>query len=83
MEEICEGVIERVKGDRGLVWRNKEFNFVKESRDSGKDWRLLSFRYNSRRACRFPIESGKDWRLLSDRDKCCRARRFPIDSGKD
>jgi hypothetical protein len=37
MEENCECFIDRVEGERGLVWRNKEFNFVKESRDSGKD----------------------------------------------
>jgi hypothetical protein len=64
MEEIFEGVIDRVEGERGLVWRNKCCRLDKESMDSGTDWRLLSDRDNSRRACRFPTESGKDWRLL-------------------
>jgi hypothetical protein len=64
MEENCEGFIDRVEGERGLVWRDKVFNFVKESMDSGKDWRLLCDRDKCCRARRFPIESGKDWRLL-------------------
>jgi hypothetical protein len=60
MEEICEGVIERVKGDRGLVSRDKCCRFVKESVNSGKDWRLLWDRTKYCRACRFSMESGKD-----------------------
>jgi hypothetical protein len=37
MEENCEGVIDRVEGERGLVWRNKCCRLDKESMEFGKD----------------------------------------------
>jgi hypothetical protein len=47
MEENCEGLMDRVEGERVEGERVRCCKFVKESRDSGKDWRLLWDRSNS------------------------------------
>jgi hypothetical protein len=51
--------------------------------DSGKDCSWLLYRYNSRKAYRFPMESGKDCSWLLCRYKIRKACRFPMESGKN